>query len=116
MQAFAPNGLEQVVHRVGIEGVDGMVAVGRGEDDSRAGPQPGQVLGGLQAVHARHADIEENDIHLLLPGDGQTLEAVLRLQDPRLPAAIAEQIVKAVPRQLLVVNDQYVHLPAAARR
>lgn len=42
---------------------------------------PGQLAGGLQSVHHRHADVHEYHGGSSLPGEGDSLPAVLRLAD-----------------------------------
>ncbi len=58
-EGFGFDGLEEIVERVGGEGLEGVLVVGGDEDDVRVG---GQVLQDLEAVHAGHLDIEEESV------------------------------------------------------
>ena len=54
--------LQQVAHGVRLEGLDRVLIEGGGEDDRRRLLQHVQVARGLQAVHARHAHVEQHHV------------------------------------------------------
>ena len=63
-QALRFHRLEQVVHRMRLEGIQRVLAVSRGEDDCRRLLQLQQVARRLHAIHAGHTDIHQHDIRL----------------------------------------------------
>ena len=54
---FAAHRFEQIIDRVGLEGLQGIVIVSRGKDNRRRLLQCLQMLRGLQAIHTWHANI-----------------------------------------------------------
>src|SRR6516225_1605421 len=95
--------LEQVVHRVQLEGLDRVLVVGGGEDYARAAA--GQ-LQHLQAGQARHLDVHEHEVGVQRADLLDGIEAVLAFADDldvRMPPQVfADQVA----RQVLVVDDQ----------
>ena len=54
--------LEQVIHRVELESLDGVLRIGRGENHHRAVDQRADEI---HAVEVGHVDVDENQVHLL---------------------------------------------------
>jgi hypothetical protein len=69
LQAILFHRFEQVVDGVGFEGFERVVGKRGSENDRRRFVELGDMPRRLDAVHARHADIEQHDIGLQAPGD-----------------------------------------------
>ncbi len=108
-QALGTHRLEQVIDGVEVEGLHGIVVVGRAEDHRRRLFQPTEVGGQLDTVHARHADIGQHHIDRVVAQEVERLEAVGRLADHharQLHGQIGEQRAQAVASQRLVIDDE----------
>ena len=77
--------------------------------DGRRGIEPVQVMGRLDAVHPRHADVQEGDVRLRLGRKPDRLLAVGRLGDHLVLVEVLEQLPQPVARRLFIVDDQYLH-------
>ncbi|MCK7498719.1 MAG: hypothetical protein MZW92_55060 [Comamonadaceae bacterium] len=62
LQSFQPDRLEQVGHRVGIEGFQRVFAVGRDKDDGGRLGQCCEPARGLQTVQSGHLDVQQHDV------------------------------------------------------
>ena len=71
--------LQQIVDRLHLEGADRVLVVGGREHDVRRRPR--ERLQHLEAVHARHLHVEEDEVGLPLLDHLQRLDAVGRLAD-----------------------------------
>ena len=74
-QALALDRLDDIVHRLRLEGLQGVLIVGGDEDDQGEGrairrPVLGQRLRSFEAAHRRHADVEEAHLGRLREGLG----------------------------------------------
>lgn len=70
--------LEQIVHRALVEGGDGVLVVGRDEDDVGAAVD---LAGHVDAGGPGHLDVEEEDVGPVLVQQAQRLQAVGSLAD-----------------------------------
>ena len=78
-EALSAHRLEEVVHRLEVEGLDGEVLMGGDEDDQREPGEAGQQPGDVEAGQSRHPDVEEQHVEgVLAAGSG--------LQGPADPA------------------------------
>ncbi len=102
-KALTPYGLEQIVHRGVVEGIQRVALIGRGEHD----------LGGIggaghfQAGEARHADIKEGDVRLLAGQclkSRQTVGAFTHYLKFR--PQLAEQLTQPAPLRRLILSHQ----------
>ena len=66
-QAAQPDRLQQVVDRVQFERLQRIGVVGGGEDHRRRVGELLQVLRGFDAIHLRHADVEQHHIGRRVP-------------------------------------------------
>ena len=107
------HGLEHVVHRSMLEGLQRVLVVGGHEHDQRQraagviGPVLGQCLCGFEAGHAGHADVEKHD----LGPQGQRLldrrRAVAHVRhDAQLGPRARELGLQVGGEQRLVFGDQ----------
>ena len=72
------------------------------------------MAGGLQAVHARHADVQQHEVGLE-PLDGfDRLATVAGLSDHLHAIHVAEQIEQSLPGQRFVIDYQRFHRPPAS--
>ena len=62
VEAVCLDGLDQVVRRVDVEGLHGVLAVGGDKDHVRRVLEMGEGLCELQAVCAGHVHVEEHDV------------------------------------------------------
>src|SRR5437016_3271889 len=102
--APAAERLQEVVHRAHLEGADRVLVVGGGEDDVRGGLA--QRLQHLEAAHARHLDVKEDEVRALLLDQLEGLHAVDRLAEQAHVVQPGEEADQAVACQLLVVDDE----------
>ena len=88
-----------------FERLECVLVEGRDEDDGREvlGFDPGQDF---EAVHARHLDIEKEQVGALAPDEAEGFGAVLTLADDLHLRVGGEQFSNRLPRQRLVVDDQ----------
>ncbi len=70
------DGLQQVVDRVDLEGLDGVLVEGSGEDDER---DVRQRVHDLETVHPRHLNVEYDDVGVELACHLDRPKAVLGL-------------------------------------
>ncbi len=77
-QAFLAYRFQQVVNRMRFECLQRIVIVGRGKYDGRWLLQQLQVLRRFQAVHAWHANIQQQHVRLLGCAQLQCLMAIGR--------------------------------------
>ena len=73
-EAGEGDGLEQVIDSIDLVTLEGIFAIGGGEDDG------GDVLEGARkfdAVEVGHVDVEENDIDMMLLAEAEGFEGVL---------------------------------------
>ena len=106
-QALGRDRLEQVVDRAALEGVDRVLVVGGDEHDLRARAGLGRGGGDFQAGQARHADVEEGDVRLVLGDRFQRAGAVLALGDDLAARgqASAQLVDQRLAQQRFVFGD-----------
>ena len=97
--------LQQIVHRVHLERLDGMPVEGGDEDDVRRSAVLDEPVRHLEAVEAGHLDVEEQDVRRQALDDADRLEAVAGLRDHLDVAHLLEHVTQLFPRELLVVDD-----------
>ncbi len=73
--------LEQIVHGVDLERLDGVLVEGRDEDHAGLDLAEQELAGDLEASAPRHVYVEENQVGLLLPDDLHGVDAVAGLAD-----------------------------------
>ena len=73
---------------------------------SAPGAAVDQPPGHLEAVQARHLDVQEDDVGSRRSICGERLDAVAGLADHLDRAELPEQVAQLVPRGLFVVDDQ----------
>jgi hypothetical protein len=108
-QLLASHGLQQVAHRLRLEGLERVLVVGGGEDHRRRLVEGAQVAGRLDAVHARHADVEQHHVGREALAERDRLVAVRRLADDRDLAQVLEQVAQPLASRRLVVDDQQAY-------
>ena len=108
LEALALDGLEHVVDRVEVEGVRGELGVGGHEDDHGRVPEVFQGLRKLHAARARHRDVEEDDVRLVLDGRGHCLRHAARLAYLVATPVTLEQVAQLGPDGRLVIDDENV--------
>ena len=109
-QALGAHRLHQVVERVQLERLDRMPVVRGDEDDDRRVLHAAQVTRHLDASHARHLDVEEQDLRAARGQALDHLQAVGRLARHAggdLAAHVGEQLLQPVARRRLVVGNEH---------
>ena len=66
----------------------------------------GDVAGRVDAAHARHVQVHDDDVGSELAHDPHGLGAARRLADD-LDSLLLEQVAEACPEQVVVVDDQH---------
>ena len=97
--------LEQVVDRVDLERLDGMLIIRGDEDDVRRRARVEHPARDLEAGQPRHLHVEEHEVGLQAVDGRQRFHAVARLSDDLDPAQLSEQKSQLIPGQLLVVDE-----------
>ena len=108
LQALLGDGLQQVVHRPLLEGLDGVFVVGRDEDDVA---QIAHFAGHVDTGNVGHADVEKQHVRLVLPRIG---ERVLTAAGFQHHVQFRPDIVQ--PAAQLLVEQRFVFGDDAARR
>ena len=106
-QPVLAHGLEHVVDRVELEGVDGVPLVGGHEDDRRRLLEAGQHLGQLEPGQARHRDVEEDPVDLQLLEDPQRVGGRVAGEHLADPGVALQQEGQLVQCGTLVVDDEH---------
>ncbi len=110
--AGAVERLEQVIDGVHVEGADRVLVVGGGEDDERQvieAAMVDEVLEDGEAVEARHLDVEEDDVGLVLFDELDGFNAVGAFGEDFDVADGLEQVLQLFAGQLLIVDDESRH-------
>jgi hypothetical protein len=108
-QTLAANRLEQIVHRGKIEGADRVLVVGGDENDRRWLRSAHQLQRELQAVHARHANVDQGHVDAHGVDLLQRLDAVARFGHHfggQLRRQIVKQVAQTRARRCFVVDQQ----------
>ena len=100
--------LRQVVVGAETHGLHGRLRLidGSHQDHGQLGPGALHLPQRLDPAHARHAEVQEDQVELLRPEQFQGLLAALRLN--RFVAEPAQQAGQQEPAIRFVVNDEYV--------
>ena len=98
-----PEGLDQVVKGVDLEGLVAVALVGGGEDERGARIHVLDALCGLHAVELGHIHVQEDDVRPLLLEEAQALLAVLRLAHDLEPLRALDELAQDQAHAGLVV-------------
>ncbi len=109
IELLALHGFQQVGHRAGLEGRDRVLLEGRAEHDGRRMLLGHEVARRLDAIHARHADVEQNEVRLEGPRDRDRLTTVGGLAAGLRRHAPGEQAAEPLACERFVVDDQHFH-------
>ncbi len=100
------EGLEDVINGVYVEGLDGIVVEGGGEDDLRDGEAAfEEFFDYAEAVQAGHLDVEENEVGLVFFYQADGFETVLAERDHVYFGETFQEVEEFVAGWALVVND-----------
>ena len=108
-QPLRPHGLDQVVDRIQLERLHGILVVGRREHHRRRMRRAGQMARQLDAVHLRHADVHQRHVGGRVGQALQRLDAMGRFADDdvgQFGGNVGQQRLHARPRRRLVVDDE----------
>ena len=108
-EALGPHRLDEVVDRRGFEGRQRVRVVGGAEHHGRARFERGEVARGLQPVDARHRDVEQHEVGMVLRARMQRFAPIARFGDQFDPGLFGEQVAQAFAREGFVVGDQHSH-------
>jgi hypothetical protein len=104
-EAFAVEGLEQVVERVDFKRLNGVMVEGRDEDDERQVIRLERVEHG-EAVNLRHLHVEQHEIGAQVLHRRDRLRAVRAFADDLYLRVARNHRANLVARQRFIVNDQ----------
>ena len=104
--------LQQVVDRVDLERLDGVLIVRRDEDDVRPVLRVEHPPRHLEPGQPGHLHVEKHDVGLQAIDGRERLDPVARLPDHLDAPHLPEEVAQFVPRQLFVVHQHgaQVHL------
>jgi hypothetical protein len=105
-ELFLAHGLEQVAHGLGLERLDRVLIVGRGEDHRRRIFERIDVARDLDAGESGHAHIEQHHVRAQLAATAQCFLAVAGLRDDFAVFDLGEQPAQAFPRGRFVIDDE----------
>jgi hypothetical protein len=108
-QPLGAHRLQQVIHRIQLECLAGVGIVGRTENDRGGMLEFLQVLRALDAVHRRHADVEQDDVGSGLLDLLHCVETVVGLTDDfdrALRGTIFQHLAQTAARRRLVIDDE----------
>ena len=99
--------LDQVGHGAGVAGPPDQVALGeRGQDDDRGESLRGDLLGGRDAVQARHLDVHDDEVRAELLGQVDGGRAVADLASDEV-ALLLQHFFQVQPDEGLVFGDNH---------
>ena len=105
-KAFADNRFEQVVNRTFLERVNGVLVVGRNKHDLCLRTRFSHCRRDFQASQARHADVKEGDVGLMLANRFKRRTAVFTSGDHvQVRPFLAQQIDQRLAKNLFVFGD-----------
>ena len=107
--AGAVEGLEQVVDCIHLEGADGVLVEGGGEDDlGEAGGGVEELFDDGEAIEAGHLDVEEDDVGGVGADEVDGFDAVGALGEDVDVAGVFEEVEELLAGEGLVVDDDGV--------
>ena len=104
-QSLIVDRLQQVVEGIGLEGPQCKLVVSGDEDDFRH-IATGQSSQHIEAVHARHLDIQEHEVGRVFTNGRQRLTSITGIPANLDAIDICEAQFESPSRQFLVVDDQ----------
>src|SRR5690606_36826874 len=105
LEALRLEGLQQVVQRVRLEGLQGELVVG-GDEDGHRHPLDAYPFEHAEAVEPRHLDIEEDQVRLHFADRFDRLDPVLALPRELHVVLPGEQVADARACQRFIVDDE----------
>src|SRR5207253_4303184 len=109
--------LDQIPHLTDLKSLQSKLVMGSAKHHRRWRLTLAQPGGHLQAVEARHADVQQHDIRLKTVNQGHSLFAIggARLQDT-VTLEFADHTAQSLSGQGFVINDQDIHIECPATR
>ncbi len=108
-KTFAPDGFQHVSDSARIERIDRVLIVRRCKHDSRWPFHRIQVVGGLNPIEARHANVQQDNIGLLSRRDFKGIFAITRFANDFVFAEVIHELAQTIARRLFIVDDQNPH-------
>jgi hypothetical protein len=105
-EALLLDGLQDVIDRMHLEGLDRVLVVGRDEYDRRRVLHIGEARYDLEAIEPRHLDIEEHDVGPQLPDRFYGLVPLARFAGDLDAGDRAENALQVLARGRFVVDDE----------
>ena len=109
LQFALAHGLEQVGHRLVAQGLQGVFIIGGTKNHRRWLLQGIEVGRQLDTVHARHANIQQEQVRVVGLHQFQRLLAAGGLPAPRAGPQLPHQAQQALPGQAFIVHHQDIH-------
>src|SRR5690606_9556706 len=108
-QPFLAHRLHQVIGGLRLEGVDGEAVIGGGEDDRGRRGEARKMARALQPVHARHANVQQHHVGVVLDDLAKRFFAVARFANHFRASDRLQHATQAESRRRLIIHDQYAH-------
>src|SRR5690606_31061607 len=108
-QPFETDRLEQGVDRIRIERGQGMFVVCGAEDDGRCMFERCEVVRRLEAVHSRHADIQQQNVGAQAFDQFDRFAAIACFGNHFDRADLTQQVDQSLARQYLIVGYDNPH-------
>ena len=107
VETLGVEGLEQIIKRANLERPNGILVVGRDKNDlGRRRTSCVENLGGPQAVHGGHPDVEQHEVGPQRANAFNRLESVRRFTNENRVEVAGEQPSELVARVGFVVGDE----------
>jgi len=104
--AFAVEGLQQVIDGIDFKGFDGVLVESGGEDNfGKRVLAVEKLLDYAETIETGHLNVEKDEIGIVLPDEADGLNAILALSDDVHVARAFEKEGEFVAGQLLVVHN-----------
>lgn len=113
-QPGARGRLQEVIERAGVKGAQGMLVVGRDENDGRQLLRP-QGVEHVEPVHPRHLDVQEYQVRLVFADGGHRRRAVPAFAGYLYIRLGREQRAETLAPERLVIHQECADLHAVRK-
>ena len=100
------KGLQKVIERAHLKGLDRVLVKGRGKDDARQRNLLfHQLLDDAKAVQSRHLHVQKDQVGRVFLDQGNGLDAVLALSNDLHVVEVAQKVAELLTGKLFIVHD-----------
>jgi len=114
LQALPPDRFQYIADGPCIEGVDRVFIVCGSEHHGGRLLHGIEMMRGFDALHARHADVEQHDVGPQAGGEVQRFVTVGRFADDRVAVFVGQNLAETIAGGFFVVDDQDFHAASSS--